>query len=240
MKKHKLDKLFSDKLEDHQSQPRPEAWETLEESLAKNSPKLVWTWISIAASAALVALSSWYILSADSSNNTIEYAYSEDPAGEVEVPIEIVYVPVFIQVPAIKATTEESSNNHKSQLAITEAEVVELTKDTGQAPTVLADTKVLEYQLTPVIQEPLPLITDDTEELVLASSKETIVEEQQNTLEPLTIIYKQGETEPQSNFTKAINYMEDVRTGDKRLINFKKFGESIRSKFKSNKDEKSK
>ena len=235
MKKHKLDKLFSDKLEDRQSQPRPESWEALEASLTRQSPKQVWTWISIAASAALVALSSWYILSADSSTNTNDYTYSLNPTEEVDVPLEVVLVPVFIQVPVGNTASEEPSNIQVTKNA---EEVVALPKDTEQVPTILADNKVLEHQLAPIIQEPLPLDTDignEADEFIMASTRETIVEDQQNTLEPLTIIYKQGETEPESNFTKAINYMEDVRNGDKKLLNFRKIGDSIKSKFKSNK-----
>jgi hypothetical protein len=34
--------------------------------------------------------------------------------------------------------------------------------------------------------------------------------------------------------------MEDVRKGDKKLINFKKIGEGIKSKFKSDKEVNSK
>jgi hypothetical protein len=240
MKKHKLDNLFSDKLEGHQSQPKPESWETLEKSLARHSPKPLWTWVSIAASAALVALSSWFILSADSSTNTNDYAYSLVPTEEVDVPLEIVLVPVFIQVPVVNTTSEEPINIQKTQVAKNDEEVVALPKDTEQVPIVLADTKVLEHQLAPIIQEPLPLDSDKADELIMASAKETIVEEQQNTLEPLTIIYKQGEAEPESNFTKAINYMEDVRNGDKKLLNFRKIGDSIKSKFKSNKEVNSK
>ena len=243
MKKHKLDNLFSDKLKGHQSQPRPESWETLEESLSHHSSKPLWTWVSIAASAALVAASSWYVLHDDSSTNTNDYTYSSLPAEEVDVPLEIVFVPVFIQVPVVNTTSEKPTNIQKSHVAKNNEKVVALPKDSEQVPTVLADNKVLEHQLAPIIREPLPLDTDksnEADELIMASAKETIVEEQQNTLEPLTIIYKQGEAEPESNFTKAINYMEDVRNGDKKLLNFKKIGDSIKSKFKSNKEENSK
>jgi hypothetical protein len=240
MKKHKIDKIFSDKLEDYQSQPRPEAWATLEESLAQQSPKQVWAWISIAASAVLVAASSWYILSADSSTPLDEYAYTVNPTEELDVPKEIVLVPIFIQVPVNNIALEKPISIQKHQVANNDEGSVELEKDTEQVPTVLADNKVLEHQLAPIIQEPLPLDADDTEELIIASSKETTAQDQTNTLEPLTIIYKQGEPEAKSNFTKALDYMEDVRKGDKRLVNFKKIGESIKSKFKSNKDVNSK
>jgi hypothetical protein len=240
MKKHKLDKLFSDKLDDYQNKPSPEAWEKLEESLKQQSPKQLWTWISIAASAALVVVSSWYMLSADNSPNTNEYAYSVNPSEDVAVPLEIVLVPVFIQVPVINTVTEKPINYQKAQVAQNDEEMIELPKDTQQVPVVVADNKVLEHQLAPIIQEPLPLVAETDEELIMASSKETIAEEQQSSFEPLTIIYKQGEPESKSNFTKAINYMEDVRKGDKKLINFKKIGEGIKSKFKSNKEVNSK
>ena len=130
-------------------------------------------------------------------------------------------------------------SNQKAQIATTFEPTQKLTEDTQQPPVVLVDNTVFEHHLAPVIQEPLPLATDE-EELIIASTKETIVDGQQVTRESLTIIYKQGEPESKSNFTKAINYMEDVRNGDKKLVNFKKIGEGIKSKFKSNKDTNSK
>ena len=240
MKKHKLDKLFSDKLDDYQKIPSPQAWEKLDESLKQQAPKQIWTWISIAASAALVAVSSWYMLSTDNTSNTNEYAYSDNLTEDVAVPLEIVLVPVFIQVPVINTVTDEPPNNQNTQIANNDAETVEALKDMQQAPVTLTDNKVLEHQLAPIIQEPLPLVAEAEEELIMASSKETIAEEQIGSLEPLTITYIQGEPEPVSNFTKAINYMEDVRKGDKKLINFKKIGEGIKSKFKSDKEVNSK
>ena len=239
MKKHKLDNLFSDKLSDYQNEPSVQAWETLEESLEQKSQKFSWTWIGIAASAALVAASSWYMLSVDHSINTEDYTYLENQTNEVDVPVEIVLVPVFIQIPVNDTAPKEQFNKQKNQVAINNKKL-ELAEDTQQPPVVLADNKVFEHQLAPVIQEPLPLATDNAEDLIMASSKEAIATEEQITREPLTITYKQGDPESKSNFTKAINYMEDVRNGDKRLVNFKKIGESIKSKFKSNKDVNSK
>jgi hypothetical protein len=240
MKKHKLDKLFSDKLDDYQNIPSPQAWEKLDESLKQQTPKQIWTWISIAASAALVAVSSWYMLSTDNTSNNNEYAYSDNLTEDVAVPLEIVLVPVFIQVPVFNTITDEPINNQNTQIANNDAATVEALEDIQQAPVTLTDNKVLEHQLAPIIKEPLPLVAEADKELIMASSKETIAEEQLGNLEPLTIIYIQGEPEPVSNFTKAINYMEDVRKGDKKLINFKKIGEGIKSKFKSDKEVNSK
>ena len=239
MKKHKLDNLFSDKLSDYQHQPSPRAWEALEESLEQKSQNFAWTWVGIAASAALVVFSSWYMLSTGSSMNANDYAYAENQTA-VDVPLEIVLVPVFIQAPANNTPTVEQQSSQKIRVAIDDEAKLKLAEDRQQSPIVLADNKVFEHQLAPIIQEPLPVASDDAEELIIASSKETTVEARTNTYEPLTIIYKQGEPEAKSNFTKAINYMEDVRNGDKKLVNFKKIGESIKSKFKSNKNVNSK
>jgi hypothetical protein len=180
------------------------------------------------------------MLSVDNSANTNDYAYSESQTAEIDVPVEIVLVPVFIQSPANTTPAVDQLSSQKAQVAINKEPTFKLAEDTQQPPVVLADNKVFEHQLAPVIQEPLPLASDETEELIIASSKETIAEGQQITHEPLTIIYKQGEPESKSNFTKAMNYMEDVRNGDKKLLNFQKIGENIKSKFKSNKDENSK
>lgn len=236
MKKHKLDQLFSDKLDNYQNQPSANAWEAIEGSLDSKSRKPAWIWIGIAASAALAVVSSWYMLSDNSINNTTNYAYSENQVEDIDVPREIILVPVFIQVPS----SNELAVNQKVQIGKSSAPVPTIIDETPHKNIIITDNKVLEHQLAPVLQEPLPLVADAGKEVVIASAKEVIIEDQESTLEPLTIIYKQGKTAPKSNFTKALNYMEDVRNGDKKLVNFKKIGESIKSKFKSNKVENSK
>lgn len=240
MKKHNLDKLFHDKLDDHQSIPSSEAWEKLEESLEQRSRKPLWTWLSIAASAVLAIVSSWYMFSIDAPTNTYEYAYSDIQAEDVDVPKEIVFVPVFVQVAEPITQPKDPVNPPQTQLAETKDENHIQVNDKPQTEVIVAENKVFEHKLTPVIQEPLPLTTDESEDLAIASNKEIDNTEVTNTLEPLTIIYKQGEPESKSNFTKAINYMEDVRNGEKELVIFKKLRENIRSKFKSNKDVNSK
>jgi len=240
MKKHSLDKLFHDKLDDHQSAPSPDAWERLEESLEQRSRKPLWTWMSIAASAVLAIVSSWYMFSIDAPTRTYEYSYSDKQAENVDVPKEIVFVPVFIQVAETTTQPKEQVAPPQTQLAETKEDNHIQLNDKPQTDVILTDNKVFEHQLTPVIQEPLPLANDEAEDIAIASNKEIDKTVETNTLEPLTIIYKQGKPESKSNFTKAINYMEDVRNGEKKLVNFQKLRDNIQSKFKSNKDENSK
>jgi hypothetical protein len=240
MKKHNLDKLFHDKLDHHQSAPSHEAWEKLEESLEQRSRKPIWTWMSIAASAALAIVSSWYMFSIDAPTRTFEYSYSDNQPGDVDVPREIVFVPVFVQVAETTTQPKDQVTPPQAQFAQTKEDNHIQLNDKPQTDVILADNKVFEHQLAPVIQEPLPLTTNAPEDIAIASNKEVEKTEETNTLEPLTITYKQGEPESKSNFTKAINYMEDVRNGEKKLVNFKKLRENIQSKFKSNKDVNSK
>ena len=147
---------------------------------------------------------------------------------------------MFIRAPSNNTIVEEKVANPKNHVANNDKGAVELIDDKPQTNLTLANNKVFEHQLTPVLKDYLPVPDDETKEVIMASSKETITEEDEITLDPLTIIYKKGEPEPVSNFTKAINFMEDVRNGDKKLVNLKKIGDNIRSKIKSNKDVNSK
>ena len=81
MGKHKLDKLFSDKLRDREYTPDATSWDQLEDVLAQKSHKNIWPWIGIAASAVLAIFSSWYFLRTESTINEIEYAHIEEQGG---------------------------------------------------------------------------------------------------------------------------------------------------------------
>lgn len=235
MKKHNLDKLFSDKLKGFQSAPASESWEKLEESLNQRPNRAIWTWMSIAASAVLAIVSSVYMLSIDNTPKAYKYSYLENQTENVDVPVEFVFVPVFIQVAESTTPTEKKAAPTQSYVAKENTDNQLQKKEDQQRAVVVANNKVLDHQLTPVIQEPLPLITDSTDDIIIASTKEVEATGSTNTLKPLTIIYKQGEPESKSNFTKAINYMEDVRNGEKKVALFQKIRENIQSKFKSNK-----
>jgi hypothetical protein len=236
MKKHKLDKLFSDKLNDYQRQPSTAGWERLEESLEQRPQKQLWTWISIAASAMLVAFSSWYMFADDSSVSQSNYTYSDSQVNEVDVPYEIVLVPVFIQVPIDHSTTEAQLADNKVPEIKSERNEYILPKNISNTSVTLANNSPNAHQLVPARQ--LPEVIDDTqsEDLRIAQASEAITENIADIHEPLTIIYKLSEPEPKSNFTKAIDYVVEVRNGDKKLVDFKKIKENIKLKLKLNKE----
>lgn len=227
MIKHKIDKLFSDKLNDYQYQPSTAGWERLEESLKQRSQKQLWTWISIAASAMLVAFSSWYMLADDSSVNHSNYTYSDSQVNEVDVPYEIVLVPVFIRVPVERSPAVAQLAENEAPRPKSRRNESMLPKNISNTPIPLANNYPNTHQLTPDIQ---------SEDLRMSQTSEAIAESSDDIREPLTIIYKLSEPEPKSNFTKAIDYVVEVRNGDKKLVNFKKIKENIRSKLKLNKE----
>ena len=233
MEKHKLDQLFSDKLSDLQAIPSVNAWEQIGTSLSENKKRSVWMWAGIAASAALAIFSSWYLLLDAPSENSASYAYSNQEVSVSNLPPVIVYVPIYIPTPVY---TESNSVKETQQLAPTSTKkFVQV-----QSPSVSTEA-ILASAERPVQTEPevieTGVVTMDTEkEIVLIASTADVASEEPIQQPPLTIIYKQGEPSKESNFTKAINYMEDVRLGEKKLVNFGKLRESFRAKFKSNKD----
>jgi hypothetical protein len=236
MKKHKLDKLFSDKLNDFENQPSAAAWERLEESLERKSQKQIWAWISIAASAMLVAFSSWYMLADSTSMNYADFTYSDDQINEVKVPYEIVMVPVFIRVPVDSSPAVVHEMISKNPEVRSERKENMLPTTLTNTPVALASNSSNNYQLTPDEQLPKSVAGMESEDLNTDQTTGAIAENSIDTHEPLTIIYKQSEPESESNFNKAINYVVEVRNGDKKLVNFKKIKENIKSKLKLNKE----
>jgi len=236
MEKHNLDELFTNKLADLEQTPSPSAWDEIEETLNQESKRNIWPWIGIAASAALVIASSWYMLSSDTISTVDNYTYADVQHKQLNVPTEVIFVPVIIQVTYTPAPEISNRNSEPVQLVKVEANNA---LDIEEPVVTIADNNILDHSLTPIIKEPLPLENPDSENIAIASTK-NMAPDAYNTREPLTIIYKQGEPEHKSKFTQALTYMGDVRNGDKKLVNFGKIKKSFQSKIKSNKNENSK
>jgi hypothetical protein len=238
MEKHKVDQLFSEKLSDFEQSPSINAWEQLEDELDKKQRKPYGLWLSIAASAALAIVSSWYLLTMSEDETTLSYNYAELSTSEAALPTEIIYVPVYIQVPASDQQTIEKTVASKQKkitpavpsIANTTTPVIMASNTTDNTPNVKDTTipEVLDIEEVPLQADP--------EETLIASLEPKFQEVSAEEEPQLTIIYKQGEPAKESNFTKAINYMEDVRLGEKKLVNFEKLRDNIKAKFKSNKD----
>ncbi len=234
MATHKLDKLFADKFKELEQNPSDRAWDTIEQKIVGSAKKNIWPWVGIAASALLAIISSWYMLSSDGTSGQHEYAYAKNTIGEVNVPTKIVFVPVIIQVEV--PNTNIGTNKVQIPSSISENKDKIYSIDEQHQPIILTDNTILQHELKPIIQQPLPIDDQETAEIIVASAGEFNEMDSKVTQPPLTIIYKQGTPESKSKFTRAMSYLEDVRNGDKKLVNFNKIRESIQSKFKSNKE----
>lgn len=234
MEKHNLDKLFSDKLGEVQIEPQAASWDQIEASLSNKSRKLSWTWASIAASAIFAVMSSWYLLNSPNISKVAEYDYAEQDINISRLPVQVVYVPIYIHSlkPAEQVITTDRTNvieKAEVQLALTD------TRTSGDEIMTNSETEeIITEQATIIAMEEVPVNSE--EEVFIASTVDKLDEKTENGQKSITIIYKQGEPAKESNFTKAISYMEDVRMGEKKLVNFEKLRENFRSKFKSSEE----
>lgn len=224
MAKHKLDELFSDGLENFEASPAPAAWETIESRLNQKRGRAAWSWMGIAATAALLLASSWLMFTQTEEATTDVYTYAESSIDELVLPTEVIYVPIYIHTvvekPAQIATQPVKSGVAKQEPVIDEEEPIDL-----------ASTEEIPVEQPEIITlEDVPLVT--AEEVLMASTETPAVAPPAQP-QPVTIIYKQGEPAKESNFVKAMNYMEEVRMGEKKLVNFEKLRNNLRSRFRS-------
>jgi hypothetical protein len=224
MAKHKLDELFSEGLKDFTPTPAPAAWEQIENQLDQKSRKAYWAWAGIAVTAALLFASSWLMFTQNETTESYAYDYAEVSPENITQPAEDVYVPIYIYTPARQpaSVTEQSK-----PFSVVKRD----TEPVQEQPVVLAQTKELPVEQPEIIPlEEVPMVT--AEEVLMATA-DTQMTQEPASLEPVTIIYKQGEPAEESNFIKAMNYMEEVRMGEKKLLNFDKLRENIRSRFRA-------
>jgi len=237
MATHKLDKFFNEKLMAMEQVLNPAAWTEIDEKLEDVGSKNIWLWLGIAASAALVLVSSWYLLNVNEGMPEQQYSYAQTETLDANVPVKVVLVPLIIQVRYINENINQDAQL-PNRIAETKPKNLELNNE--QKPILVADNTVLQPQLKPVIQQPLPVGEELNRDLIVASTIDLPEQLPEVTQFPLTIIYKQGEVENKSKFNQAMSYLEDVRSGNKKLVNFKKIKDNIQSKLKLNKETKSK
>lgn len=234
MAKHKLDQLFAEKLEDFQPQPGDAAWEQIDTVLNRKTRRGFWSWAAVAASAIVAAFSLWYLLDSGASTTSHpEYAYASDEVSGIEVPIAIVYVPVFILTPAeekiVPQRTPVINQPKPNKLEDTEPA---LRKNMALA-VVQNTSEQIELPVDQVTEElPNEIAVND----VLMASAKVMDNQTEKQQLPVTIIYKKGEPQEESSFVKAVKHMEEIRLGERKLVDFSKLRANFKSKLKTNKD----
>ena len=225
MAKHKLDELFSDGLEHYETSPAPAAWEAIESRLDQKKGRAAWSWLGIAATAALLLASSWLMFTPTEEAAADVYTYAESSIEELVLPTEVIYVPIYIHT-VVEQPRQILAQPVKPSVAQQEPVIVE-----EEEPVVLASTKEIPVEQPEITTlEDVPLVT--AEEVLMASAESPAIVPPARQ-QPVTIIYKQGEPAKESNFVKAMNYMEEVRMGEKKLVNFDKLRNNLRSRFRS-------
>lgn len=243
MEKHKIDELFSEKLTEFEQPVSAASWQQISGALKSKKRSPIGIWLSIAASAALLITSAFLLL--EESNGELEDIYITNNANvDIEPGVAIIetQVPLFV-----KLATESNDNELLVEASSEEEDLPKkpLTEQpTAPSATIADNSQTTDTNLSPLLdsefskvnpvmaatEEETPLFSDVDaieEEPVLLASNETLNE-------PIQIIYKQGEVEEQSKISKALSFMDDVRKGDKRLINFNKFKKGL---FTKNKEE---
>ncbi|MEN8247467.1 MAG: hypothetical protein ABFS32_00920 [Bacteroidota bacterium] len=233
MGKHEIDKLFSDKLEELEYQPQVSSWERVEEALDQKSGKVIWPWVGIAASAVLAMSSFWYFLDKQVPENNTLYSYLHDTSNEITVPAKVYLIPVIINVESTQNIVKKDNPQEKPLNIEVQPNPIQIESEEIN-PTLIASNDLPENTIKPVMEEALPEEPYTEENTVIASSGEIETEvETETDFAPLTIIYKQGSKEDKTNFEKAYAYLEEVSKGEKRLLDFRRLGENIKSKFNS-------
>jgi len=228
MAKHKLDKIFADGLQEFTAAPAPSAWDQIEESLQRKQKGAFWAWAGIAASAALLLGSSWLMFQSPDRSTSDLYEYAKETVDDTALPPDVVYVPIYIHTIIERSETPEQKM----------AKAVQPTQNKPAVVIVAEETALAANEQEVLLEEPEIVTIEDvpelaTEDILLASAEMPIESATNKIQQPVTIIYKQGEPAKESNFTKALNYMEEVRMGEKKLVNFDKLRENFRSKFRS-------
>lgn len=90
-RKHPVDELFSRKLRELESKPRPEAWTRLEGRLTHPPRRIVPAWVKYSAAASVLLIAGWWMVRPDAPSGA-EVAsvpsVKTAPAGRVEKPVE--------------------------------------------------------------------------------------------------------------------------------------------------------
>jgi len=235
MERHKIDKLFADKLKTLEQKPSTNTWQEIAQSLDKNSNNNRWRRLGIAVSIVLFCTIG-IILLPYSTPKPLNYHYAADNEDNNIVPKEVIIIPVIIGLqPASSPQIATSADITDKPATGVEDNLPPITVTTNSAASLIADSRIPEQQLKPVIQEPLPIQVISPHDNATASTQNISTTNKQSETQPVTIIYKPGPLEEKSKLSKALTYMEQVRTGEKKILNLEKFRNNIQTKFKKNK-----
>lgn len=229
MEKHSLDRLFAEKLAGFEDTPSQKAWEMLSENLDNKRRSNIRVWLSMAVAAALVLTSAYLLVPTDPVEPGDNYV-SNNPDIAPEVPVFEARLPVFItresparEVVAVTQTTTKSFEQAEpvvtQTLPIIKKENLQIKNQKNNSHLgPIMDSELI--KMTPV------LVAEQTADANLgqqvAGNQPPVLASTEHINQPVTIIYKQGEAEEKSRFAKALNFVDEVRKGERKLIDINK------------------
>ena len=241
MEKHKIDELFSQKLDQFEATPAVDTWEQIADQLRSKTRALLVKRFSVAASVALVVLSGYYVFQSQDHESSTPDIYITNQGEQINEPLvlnEEIVLPLFVfertqpagpvNSPGLTTDEKNVSNEDLEQLKPLLTKVTPANADQLDRSIILEEAS--QGDITPVvIAEDVSPATysappDETAPVLLASN--------QGLNESIQIIYKQGKEEEKSNISKALTFMDDVRKGDKKLLNFNKIKNNFFGKDK--------
>ena len=227
MNKHPLDKLFADKLSRQQMAPSADAWQQIAGQLNKKGRITRYDrWLAAAAIALLALLGG------------LLYLYRGDYQPQPESRYTQADIPPQPTMPALDRQTKPVyylPEINVRQEAVVRVVAAKTPKQTNEQP-IIAVTAPLPQQpdrgerLSP---EPTPATGNQAAPL-LALHEETKNTVAASNLPPVTAIYKPGPVEQPSNIVKAIQYVDGVRKGEKRLPTLKDIKRKLADNLRNN------
>ncbi|HHL53235.1 MAG TPA: hypothetical protein ENJ39_07635 [Flammeovirgaceae bacterium] len=227
MNEHPLDKLFAEKLIRQQMAPSADAWQQIAGQLNKKGRTIRhYRWLAAAAIALLALLGGvMYLYRGDyQPQPESRYTQADIPPQPTMPALDRQAKPVYY-LPEINARQE----------VVVRVVAAKTPKQTGEQH-IIAVTAPLPQQpdrgerLSP---EPTPA-TDSEAAPLLALHEETKNSVTASNLPPVTAIYKPGPVEQPSKIVKAIQYVDGVRRGEKRLPTLKDIKRKIKDNLRDN------
>lgn len=241
MEKHKIDELFSQKLDQFEATPAVDTWEQIAEQLRSKTRALLVKRFTVAASVALVVLSGYFVFQLPGHEYPAPDIYITNQSEHINEPLvlnEEIVLPLLVfertqaaepvKSPGLTLDKQIVSNEDFEQVKPLLTEVKPDNADQLISSTTFEETRPADISPDVIVEDVSPTTysapPDETAPVLLASN--------QGLNESIQIIYKQGKEEEKSNISKALTFMDDVRKGDKKLLNFNKIKNNFFNKDK--------
>ncbi len=227
MNKHPLDKLFADKLRRQQMAPSADAWQQIAGQLNKKDRTIRYDrWLAAAAIALLALLGG------------LLYLYRGDYQPQPESRYTQAGTPLQPTMPALDRQAKPIfylPETNVQQKVVIRTVAAKAPKQTSEQPIIaIAAPSPQQPDRGELLSSELTVATGSEAAPLLALREETKNTVTASNLPPVTAIYKPGPVDEPSNIVKAIQYVDGIRRGEKRLPTFKDIKRKLADNLRNN------